>query len=171
MSPAIVLPATPVPLSIVVFATRDRARNLVKDAFPRRRTRLTLARNIREFEQAFRASLVDAALVDLGGPTEDVMRAIELAREFPSAPFFALTPFRPNDAALAARAATYDFADLIVEGLVLIELKSVEKTAPVHRKQVVTYIRLADKRLGLLINFGEALIKDGITRLVNGLTE
>ena len=117
MSPAIVLPATPVPLSIVVFATRDRARNLVKDAFPRRRTRLTLARNIREFEQAFRASLVDAALVDLGGPTEDVMRAIELAREFPSAPFFALTPFRPNDAALAARAATYDFADLIVEGV------------------------------------------------------
>ena len=59
-------------------------------------------------------------------------------------------------------------ADLVVNGKVIIELKSVEKTAPVHRKQVVTYIRLADKRLGLLINFGEALIKDGITRLVNG---
>jgi GxxExxY protein len=62
-------------------------------------------------------------------------------------------------------------ADLIVEGKVIVELKSVETTAPVHRKQVITYIRLADKRLGLLINFGEALIKDGITRLVNGLEE
>jgi len=62
-------------------------------------------------------------------------------------------------------------ADLIVEGLVMVELKSVEKAAPVHRKQVITYIRLADKRLGLLINFGEALIKDGSTRLVNGLEE
>ena len=62
-------------------------------------------------------------------------------------------------------------ADLIVEGMVIVELKSLEKTAPVHRKQVITYIRLADKRLGLLINFGEALIKDGITRLVNGLEE
>ena len=62
-------------------------------------------------------------------------------------------------------------ADLIVEGMVIVELKSLEKTAPVHRKQVITYIRLAGKRLGLLINFGEALIKDGITRLVNGLEE
>ena len=62
-------------------------------------------------------------------------------------------------------------ADLIVEGKVIVELKSVEHTVPVHRKQVITYIRLADKRLGLLINFGEALIKDGITRLVNGLQE
>lgn len=108
---------TPVPLAVVVFASRDRARNLVKDAFPRRRTKLTLARNVREFERAFRTGLVDAALVDLGGPTEDVMRAIDLAREFPSAPFFALTPFRPTDATLSARAATFDFADVIVEGV------------------------------------------------------
>ncbi len=108
---------TPVALSVLVFATRDRARNLVKDAFPRRRTRLTLARNIREFERAFRTGLVDAALVDLGGPVEDVMRAIELAREFPSAPFFGLTPFWPNDATFATRAAAYDFAGLIVEGV------------------------------------------------------
>ncbi len=62
-------------------------------------------------------------------------------------------------------------ADLIVNGKVIVELKSVEQTAPVHRKQVITYIRLADKRLGLLINFGEVLIKDGISRLVNGLEE
>jgi GxxExxY protein len=62
-------------------------------------------------------------------------------------------------------------ADLIVNGKVIVELKSVEHTVPVHRKQVITYIRLADKRLGMLINFGETLIKDGITRLVNGLEE
>ena len=62
-------------------------------------------------------------------------------------------------------------ADLIVEGKVILELKSVEETAPVHKKQVITYLRLADKRLGLLINFGAPLIKDGITRLVNRLPE
>jgi GxxExxY protein len=62
-------------------------------------------------------------------------------------------------------------ADIIVEDKVILELKSVEQTAPVHRKQVLTYLRLADKRLGLLINFGAALLKDGVTRLVNGLAE
>ena len=62
-------------------------------------------------------------------------------------------------------------ADLVVEGKVIVELKSVEQTAPVHKKQIITYIRLADKRLGLLINFGEHLIKDSITRVVNGLKE
>ena len=62
-------------------------------------------------------------------------------------------------------------ADLIVEDLVIVELKSVEKTAPVHGKQVLTYLRLTGKRLGLLVNFGEALIKHGIERVVNGLPE
>ena len=62
-------------------------------------------------------------------------------------------------------------ADIIVEDKVIVELKSVEQTAPVHKKQVLTYLRLADKRLGLLINFGAALLKDGVTRLVNGLQE
>ena len=60
-------------------------------------------------------------------------------------------------------------ADLIVEDKVIVELKSVEKTAPVHKKQLLTYLRLADKRLGLLINFGASLIKDGIFRVANRL--
>ena len=60
-------------------------------------------------------------------------------------------------------------ADLIVEDKVIIELKSVEAVAPVHKKQLLTYLRLTDKRLGLLINFGENLIKDGITRVANRL--
>lgn len=62
-------------------------------------------------------------------------------------------------------------ADLIVEGKVIVEIKSVEALAPVHRKQLLTYLRLADKRLGLLINFDVELIKDGIARVVNGLAE
>src|SRR2546430_17351623 len=62
-------------------------------------------------------------------------------------------------------------ADLVVEDKVIVEIKSVELIAPVHKKQLLTYLRLADKRLGLLINFHVALIKDGITRIVNGLED
>lgn len=62
-------------------------------------------------------------------------------------------------------------ADLLVSDKVIIELKSVEEVAPVHKKQLLTYLRLANKRLGLLINFGAAKIKEGITRIVNGLPE
>ena len=62
-------------------------------------------------------------------------------------------------------------ADIIVNDKVIIELKSVETIAKVHKKQLLTYLRLSDKRLGLLINFGAPLIKHGITRVVNGLQE
>ena len=62
-------------------------------------------------------------------------------------------------------------ADLIVEDAVIVEIKALEIIAPVHKKQLLTYLKLADKRLGLLINFNVALIKDGITRIVNGLKE
>jgi GxxExxY protein len=60
-------------------------------------------------------------------------------------------------------------ADLIVEDVVIVELKSVERLLPVHSKQLLTYLRLANMRLGLLINFGESLIKDGIVRIANGM--
>lgn len=60
-------------------------------------------------------------------------------------------------------------ADLIIENKVIIELKSVEMIAPVHPKQLLTYLRITDLKLGLLINFNEKLIKDGITRIVNKL--
>ena len=60
-------------------------------------------------------------------------------------------------------------ADLIVENKVLIEIKSVESIAPVHQKQVLTYLKLTNLKLGLLINFNEAYIKNGITRIVNKL--
>jgi GxxExxY protein len=61
--------------------------------------------------------------------------------------------------------------DMIVEDKVIVEIKSVEQTAPVHYKQLLTYLRLADKRLGLLINFGVDRIKDGIKRVANNLSE
>jgi GxxExxY protein len=62
-------------------------------------------------------------------------------------------------------------ADMLVEGRIIVELKSVERELPVHKKQVLTYIRLADLKLGLLLNFGAPRIKDGITKLVNRLEE
>jgi GxxExxY protein len=62
-------------------------------------------------------------------------------------------------------------ADLIVENLLIFEVKSIAEISPVHKKQLRTYLRLTEKRLGLLINFNVFLIKDGITRVVNGLQE
>jgi GxxExxY protein len=62
-------------------------------------------------------------------------------------------------------------ADLIVENLVIIELKSVEEIHPVHPKQLLAYLKLSHKRLGLLINFNVPLIKHGINRIVNGLPD
>lgn len=59
--------------------------------------------------------------------------------------------------------------DLFVENKVIIELKSIETLAPVHYKQLLTYLRLTNLKLGLLVNFNEALIKNGIKRVVNGL--
>jgi len=56
-------------------------------------------------------------------------------------------------------------------GTIIVELKSAEKTTAAHRKQIQTYVRLAERKLGYLLNFGEAVMKDGITRGANGLEE
>ena len=61
--------------------------------------------------------------------------------------------------------------DIIVEDKVIIEIKSVEQLAKVHYRQLLTYLRVADKKLGLLVNFGDKLIKDGIKRIANGLED
>jgi GxxExxY protein len=60
-------------------------------------------------------------------------------------------------------------SDIIVENKVIIEVKSIETLAPVHYKQLLTYLKLTDLKLGLLVNFNEELIKNGIHRLVNNL--
>ena len=62
-------------------------------------------------------------------------------------------------------------ADLIVEDKVIVELKCVEKLSNAHKKQLLTYLRLADRRLGFVLNLSEALMKHGITRIVNHLPE
>ena len=62
-------------------------------------------------------------------------------------------------------------SDLIVHDRVIVELKSVAQLSPAHRKQLQSYLRLAGLRLGYLLNFGEALLRDGIVRAVNGLPD
>jgi GxxExxY protein len=62
-------------------------------------------------------------------------------------------------------------ADIMVEGKVILELKSVEQLAKVHAKQLFTYLKLADKRLGFVLNFGADLMKEGIKRIANGMQD
>ena len=62
-------------------------------------------------------------------------------------------------------------ADLIVEDKVIVELKSVEAVSNAHKKQVLTYLKLTGMKLGYLLNFGDALMKDGISRILNGIVE
>ncbi len=62
-------------------------------------------------------------------------------------------------------------ADIIIQNKVVLELKSIESLTKIHKKQVLTYLRLTGCKLGYLLNFGENLMKDGITRIVNGLDE
>ncbi len=59
-------------------------------------------------------------------------------------------------------------ADIIVEEKVILEIKSIERINNAHKKQLLTYLKLTGIKLGYLLNFGEALMKDGITRTING---
>jgi AraC-like DNA-binding protein len=103
--------------SLVVHLERERARVLVRAAFPRRKWKIITTRSAEELEAVFRRELVDAALVDLGTPDEDTWKAASFAAEFPSAPFFAIMPLRPSDTPAAARCAGLGFADVIVDGI------------------------------------------------------
>ena len=105
------------PPTILLFATRERARTLMRSAFPRRRARLVVARTPDELESAFRVSLVDAAIIDLAGAHEDTWRAAALAREFSSVPFFGLTSLRAAESPALAQCAALDFADVLVESV------------------------------------------------------
>ena len=103
--------------SLVVHLERERARVLVRAAFPRRKWKIISTRSAEELEAVFRRELVDAALVDLGAPGEDTWKAAAFAAEFPSAPFFGIMPLRPTDTPAAARCAALGFIDFIVEGI------------------------------------------------------
>jgi AraC-like DNA-binding protein len=108
--------AAPPPL-VVVHTTRERARTLLRTAFPRRRARLVLTRTAAELDAAFRTSLVDAAVVDIASASDDTWRAAALAREFPSVPFFGLCALRASEAPALAQCAALDFADVVVESV------------------------------------------------------
>ena len=103
--------------SIVAFVPRERSRAMVKAAFPRRRCRLVFARTATDFSDAFRTELIDAALVDVGTPHDETWNVAALAREFPSAPFFALATLRAGEGPAIAQCAELEFADVLVEGV------------------------------------------------------
>lgn len=103
--------------SLVVRLERERARALVRTAFPRRKWKIISTRSAEEMEAVFRRVLVDAALIDFGSPDEDVWKSAAFAAEFPSAPFFAIMPLRPTDTPAVARCTGLGFIDVIVDGI------------------------------------------------------
>ncbi len=128
--------------TILTYTPRERARALVRSAFPKRRWRVIVARDSSEFDSALHRTLVDAALVDIGsplalaalassaaaaggvqtpggngGPSDDTWRIAAFAREFPSAPFFAITPLRATDTPAVARCTSLEFCDVIADGI------------------------------------------------------
>ena len=103
--------------SLVVRLERERARALVRAAFPRRKWKIISTRSAEEVEAVFRRVLVDAALIDLGAPDDDIWKSAAFAAEFPSAPFFGIVPLRPSDTPTVARCAGLGFIDVIAEGI------------------------------------------------------
>lgn len=127
--------------TILTYTPRERARALVRSAFPKRRWRVIVAHDSTEFDSALHRTLVDAALVDIGSPlalaalassgtaagvqvtggnggaTDDTWRIAAFAREFPSAPFFAITPLRATDTPAVARCTSLEFCDVIADGI------------------------------------------------------
>jgi GxxExxY protein len=108
---------------------------------------------------------------DLGPGLLETVYEVTLARELSD---MGLTVQRQVPVTIHHKGIKFDEgfrADLVVEEKVLLELKSVERVLPAHKKQVQTYLRLTGLKLGYLLNFGEAILKQGITRCVNALDE
>jgi len=123
--------------TLLVYVPRERARAFVRSAFPKRKWKVVGARDANEFRETFRTILVDAALIDIGSPSgssgagdgslstgssngsqgDDTWKISSLAHEFPSAPFFGITPLRASDAPAVARAASLEFCDILADGI------------------------------------------------------
>jgi AraC-like DNA-binding protein len=103
--------------SVVAFAPRERTRAAIKAAFPRRRARVIFTRSATDFLAAFRAELIDAALVDVSATHDDTWTVAAYAREFPSAPFYAIASLRAAEGPAVAQCAELEFADVLVEGI------------------------------------------------------
>jgi AraC-like DNA-binding protein len=108
----------PLPPAIVAFGARDRSRALLRKAFPRRRSTLTLTTSPAATLAALQGRFTDAVIVDLGAPGEGSAQVAALSKEFPSIPFFALAPLRASELPqIAQGCATGEFIDLLVEGM------------------------------------------------------
>jgi AraC-like DNA-binding protein len=103
------------PSVVVAYAPRDHTRSRIRATLVRVHRRGILARTERDFANAFRTHFVNTALVEVTAD-DDGHGPAELAREYPSVPFLALTPFRPVDAPAIARCAELDFADVLADG-------------------------------------------------------
>jgi AraC-like DNA-binding protein len=122
--------------TLLVYTARERARAFVRAAFPKRKWKVVMVRDIAEFRDAFRTILVDAALVDVGSTNattsaggemiassmssstgDDSWKIASLAHEFPSAPFFGISPMRATDAPAIARCASLELCDVLVDGI------------------------------------------------------
>jgi GxxExxY protein len=118
--------------------------------------------------------IVDAAIAvhkELGSGLLESVYEVVLAGEIRQR---GLTADRQVPIPIRYKDMTFDEAfraDLVVGEKVIVELKSVEQVSEAHKKQVQTYLRLTGCKLGFLLNFGEALMKRGITRVVNGLDD
>ena len=125
-------------------------------------------------ENAIGKIVVDVAIQihrELGSGLMENVYEVVLAKELENR---GLSVRRQVPVPIAYRGIRFDEgfrADIIVEDRVILELKSIEQVAKVHSKQTLTFLRLTGLRLGFLLNFGAALMKDGIERVVNGLPE
>jgi len=104
------------PMCVVALLKRERARALVRAAFPRRRAHVHVAKSAADVEEYLLKELVDIVIIDAGAG-DDAQRLIARAEEFPSLPFVLITTLLPADAPLVARAAEAGVADVLVEGV------------------------------------------------------
>lgn len=124
--------------TLIAWTPRERARAFVKAAFPRRKWKIITVRDLAEFRDTLRRTLIDAVLVDIGShsaatsaggestgaaaaqasiTSDDTWKIAALAHEFPAAPFFAITPMRATDAPAIARCASLEFCDILADGI------------------------------------------------------
>ena len=103
--------------TVLAFTTRDKARDLLRRAFSRRRARLLLVRTAESAGATLRSTLVDAVVVDVCAPSDEAWTVAAMARELPSIPFFALTAPRLADAPIIGRCAALEMAELLIEGI------------------------------------------------------
>jgi AraC-like DNA-binding protein len=102
---------------VVAQTRRERARAMLRNAFPRRKGRLVFARSVDEVSEALRTSLVDAVIVDIAASPEESLRMSALAGDHPTAAFFGVTPLRAGDTGALSDSAQRDFAGVLVEGV------------------------------------------------------